>query len=124
MNFSGYDLIGVTVYHGNMQPEEFREFVRGEYAAVADSARLSGAHWLVSEVWFPYKGPFYPFEYSRDGQSLDDLQDDYFRISIEEFQEFSENVPAGYIFMAWTMPGMDVKGRPAEEALQEFFGAK
>ena len=119
LNLSGYDYVGVTVYHGNLGLEEFRNFVRGEYSRLVSSSRVSGADCLVTEVWLPYGGPFYSFTESREGVSLDELQDDYFRISIEELPSSCK----GYVFMAWTMPGMDVRGRPAEQVLREFFGS-
>ena len=121
MNLSGYDLIGITVFHGNLDLEEFRKEVKEEYRAAANSARISNARWMVSEAWFPYGGPFYPETVNRKGELLDELQDDYIRISIDEYLNTPGNPPAGYIFTAWTMPGMDVRGREAERVIRQFF---
>ncbi|RLG20642.1 hypothetical protein DRN74_04955, partial [Candidatus Micrarchaeota archaeon] len=121
LNLSGYDLIGITVRHDEVPLGEFRGYIRNKYADLVSSANVSSADWLVSEAWFPYGGPFYPTTSNRDGESLDELQDDYFQISIEELKKFEENKPKGFIFLAWTMPGMDIRNRPAEQVLHDFF---
>jgi len=121
LNFSGYDLIGITARHDEVPLEEFREYIKNKYDDLVSSANVSNTDWLVSEAWFPYGGPFYSVTTNRNGESLDELQDDYFQISIEELKKFEKNKPVGFIFIAWSMPGMDIENRPAEQVLHDFF---
>lgn len=121
IDVAGYDYVGITIFHGNDPLEEFRERIARQYKILSKVAEKSNAKWLVSEAWFAYGGPFFRETENRAGESLDELQDDYFKISTDEYLRIAENKPAGYIFIAWVMPGMDIKGRPAESVLKEFY---
>ncbi|MCK4428824.1 MAG: hypothetical protein KAU95_00490, partial [Candidatus Aenigmarchaeota archaeon] len=122
INAGGYDYIGITLFHRNKGLVAFREDVREQYSIIADISERNNISWLVSEAWFPYgKKIFYPVETNEDGESLNELQDEYYDISIQEYSEFAGNKPSGYIFCAWLMPGLDVKERTAANSLKAFF---
>lgn len=121
IDVTGYDYVGITISHGNEPVERTGMHISQQYSTLSRVAEISGAQWLVSEAWFPYGGPFYPEAKNEDGESLDELQDDYFKVSIGEYLKITENKPSGYIFIAWIMPGMDIKDRPAEAVLKEFY---
>jgi len=121
IDVTGYDYVGMTISHGTDSLDGFRNRISDQYKRIQDIAKRSNTKWMVSEAWFPYSGPFYQGSVNRNGESLDGLQDDYFRISIEEYKKITENKPVGYIFIAWIMPGMDVKNRPAEKVLEDFY---
>lgn len=116
----GYDFVGITVFHGNDNLESFRKKLSSQYQILKNTAEKSGTKWLVSEAWFAYGGPFFNQTTNRTGESLDELQDDYFEASFEEYLKLTDN-PSGYIFIAWIMPGMDIKNRPAEKVIKEYF---
>ncbi len=119
---AGYDLVGITIFHGNDELGEFRKRIISQYQILKDVAEKSEAMWLVSEAWFAYGGPFFQQTQNKAGESLNELQDDYFQISLDEYLKFTIDKPAGYIFIAWIMPGMDIKNRPAEKVIKEYFG--
>lgn len=119
---TGYDLVGMTIFHGNDPLAEFRKRIANQYKTLKEVAEAGGANWLVSEAWFAYGGPFFQQTQNKAGESLDELQDDYFKISLDEYLKITEGKPAGYIFIAWIMPGMDIKNRPAEKVIKEYFG--
>lgn len=117
---TGYDLVGITIFHGNDSLEEFRKRIISQYQIVSGVAEKSQAGWLVSEAWFAYGGPFFDKTQNRAGESLDGLQDDYFKISLDEYLKIPKR-GAGYIFIAWIMPGMDIKNRPTQQVIKEYF---
>ncbi len=118
MDVSGYDYVGMTISHGNGGKENVRKWLAEHYVILRNIGEKSNAHWLVSEAWFPYGGPWYAATENEDGESLDELQDDYYKISLEEYEEAGGK---DYIFIAWLMPGMEIKGRPAEAVITEYF---
>ena len=120
--YAGYDYIGVAVGHAQQRLEDFRAMLReSHYGLTAEMARLAGCDWIVGEAWISYGARGSPFKENVDGESLDELQDDYYRVLVEEYLGFPGNEPAGFIFCAWRMPGLRVSGRPAEDVLREFF---
>jgi len=127
-DMTGYDYMGLTITptHG-WDLKDFREYVRTEYSMLARVAHKSGSKWYLSEVWMPYGGlpgmeAVDARLRSKYGQSLDELQDDYYRITIEEYLNMTENGPSGYVFHPWDGAGAGVKDRPAEDVIKEFFG--
>jgi len=120
--YRGYDYLGVAIGHGQQGLEGFRIMVRETYyEALAEMARKAECDWIVGEAWISYGAKGSPFYENVEGESLDELQDDYYRIMIEEYLGFSGLKPAGFIFCAWRMSGLRVSGRPAEEVLRAFF---
>jgi len=120
--YRGYDYLGVAIGHGQQGLEGFRIMVRETYyEALAEMARKAECDWIVGEAWISYGAKSSPFYENVEGESLDELQDDYYRIMIEEYLGFSGLKPAGFIFCAWRMSGLRVSGRPAEEVLRAFF---
>ncbi|MBI3103557.1 hypothetical protein HYZ05_01325 [Candidatus Daviesbacteria bacterium] len=117
----GYDLVGITIFHGNDELAEFRKRIRQQYQILQEVAEKSRSEWLISEAWFAYGGPFFQQTQNKAGESLDELQDDYFKVSLDEYLRITEDKPVGYIFIAWIMPGMDIKNRPAERLIKEYF---
>ena len=121
-HYQGYDYLGVAIGHGQQSLEGFRTMVReNNYEPLADMAGRAGCDWIVGEAWISYGAKGSQFYENVEGESLEELQDDYYRIMIEEYLGFSGVKPAGFIFCAWRMPGLRISGRPAEEVLREFF---
>lgn len=118
INVTGYDYVGQTISHGNGNLKNVRNHLITEYKVLKEIGEKSNAKWLVSEAWFPYGGPWYVATKNEDGESLDELQDDYYSMSLEEYQKAGGK---DYIFIAWLMPGMEIKDRPAEAVLREYF---
>lgn len=119
----GYDYIGLDFGHYGNSPEKFRENVKSYFNAFSLSAQQSGNQWLVAELWLPYnqKGQATT---TPDGQSYDELQDDLYQIVFDEYKSFSGAVkPSGLMFIAYLMDGIDIKGRPAEELIRDFFNS-
>lgn len=124
---SGFDYIGIDFSQYSNNLEEFRKSVRGYYQKTSENAKTSGTGWLVGEFWVPYrerKGPTLgEVLRSKDGNvNYDESQDEIYRIATEEYLNFTGEVkPSGFIFIAYIMPSMDIKGRPAEQVLKNFF---
>lgn len=118
IDVSGYDYVGQTISHGNGNLKNVRNHLITEYKVLKEIGEKSNAKWLVSEAWFPYGGPWYSATKNEDGESLDELQDDYYKMSLEEYQKAGGK---DYIFIAWLMPGMEIKDRPAEAVIREYF---
>ena len=119
--YEGYDIIGMTHQHFLKDLDDFREFTMERYQLAETMARLAGAEWMIGEGWFGFSSRYYGTEVNEAGNSLDGLQDEYYRISLEEYEGFSGQSPVGYIFHSWSMVGTKVRGRPAESVLREFF---
>lgn len=121
INMSGYDLIGLDFGHYGQSPEKFRQSVRDYFEAFSRNAKTSRVDWVVGEVWLPYQQPGQPAA-APDGRSYDELQDDLFQIVVDEYRNFTgEPKPIGLFFIAYLMPGLDIKGRPAEAVIKDFF---
>lgn len=95
------------------------------YSILSKVAEKSNASWLISEAWMSYENKFDPIgsTLNEDGESLDELQDDYFGIAGEVYMEFmeTENKPEGFVFISWLIPGEDLRDRPAEQVIKEFY---
>jgi hypothetical protein len=118
-DFAGYDIIGTASTHDNYGLDHARKSIKDVFNHTATIAEETNSGWAVLEAWMPIGGPFWPTSVNEDGESLDILQDDYYRISTEEY--LKRDGGAGYIFHSWTMPISPVKGRPAEQVLTDFF---
>jgi len=73
----------------------------------------------VVEAWHPFGTVL--FKTNADGESLDELQDDYYKVLVEEYLQIKKDKPVGFVFHSWIMPGANVKDRDAENVLKEFF---
>jgi hypothetical protein len=125
IDVSGYDYLGITVGPGNTVNRQtqslpkYREELHDHYQLTNDIAKAAKVEWLVTEGMAIYGGVHYPDMVLNDvGESLDDMQDDYYKVMFEEYLKFK---PAGFIFWAWLMPGADIKDRPAEVEVKKFF---
>lgn len=119
--YIGYDYVGIAICHRFEGLKDYRDTLIGEYSLIADLASESNSEWIVGESFYNYGSLFFPIPINLKGGYLSALQDDYYKISIEEYLEFEENKPVGYIFHSWKMPGTAIKGRPAEDVLSDFF---
>lgn len=119
-DYMGYDIIGTSSGHANFGMEHFKGDTIKEFNRTSYIAKVNNCTWAVVEAWFPIGGPFWPVSVNEDGESLDQLQDEYFRVSIEEYMNYNENA-VGYVFHSWTMPISPVKDRPSEQLLKDFF---
>jgi hypothetical protein len=118
-DYTGYDYVGMAISHGSNNLEDYRLHVKEQYKRITSIALGSNSEWMVLEAWHPFGVAL--FETNVDGESLDELQDDYYKVSVEEYLQIKEDKPAGYVFWSWIMPGANVKGRDAEDVLKEFF---
>lgn len=124
LNVSGYDYLGITITPGPVGLDFFQKDLAKEYANTAQAAKISGAQWLVAEAWFPYNDQHNPSfsKTNNEGQSLDDLQDEYYQVSFDEYLKLTgDEKPAGYMFIAYLMAGMEIKDRPAETVVKDNF---
>lgn len=118
----GYDILAVDFGHYQRGPEEFRAGVRETYALTAAHANRLNTDWMVGEFWNPYVGHDGQALYAPSGQSYKELQDDMLRIATDEYLAFEGSPqPNGFMFIAYLMDGQDVKDRPAEQVLRDFF---
>ncbi|MBN1785847.1 MAG: hypothetical protein JW825_02505, partial [Candidatus Methanofastidiosa archaeon] len=120
-DFTGYDLIGETVIHMGMHPRDFREHIKELYGISSEVAERSSAQWIVAEFWMPYSDEWWPPDYVSEGVDLDQMQDDYFRIAIEEYLAFDGYQPSGFIFISYALDGMGINERPAMGVVDDFF---
>lgn len=118
-DYIGYDYIGIDMSHGNNDLEQFREVVQEGFKNASNVALNSHSEWMVIEAWFPFGTA--RFNTNANGESLDELQDDYVSVLTEEYLKLEENKPAGYVFHSWIMPESKIKDRDAEDVLKEFF---
>ena len=134
-----YDYIGITLDHYMLDPGTFRTVVGSNLDHVAAAARASGTKWMVEETYFYWSevadpwltgnrpnerkaGEIGEWEDADEVARLRDLQDDYFRISLEEYAARAGG--SGYAAGGWLMPGIEISGSPAETVLQEFFAGR
>ena len=118
-DFAGYDIIGTASTHDNYGLDHARISIKDVFNHTATIAEETNSSWAVLEAWMPIGGPLWPTKTNEDGESLDSLHDEYYRISTEEYLKRGGGV--GYIFHSWTMPISPVKDRPAEQVLTDFF---
>lgn len=121
MDVLGYDYIGITVNHKQSKITTFEEDVKRRYQEVSQAATLSQCKWLVAEAWMPYGGRNHPETKNQEEKSLDELQDNYFKITTDEYLSFRGSEPSGFVFISWLMEGMEIRDRPAEKVIREFF---
>lgn len=121
-NVSGYDYLGTTISHGAQSLEQFKTDLKKDYDNLSQAAKNSNCQWLVSEAWMPYDEKFSQAGPGSANINLDEMQDDYFKILTDEYLNFSGTPkPQGFIFIAWLMEGMEIKDRPAEAVIKNFF---
>jgi hypothetical protein len=119
---TGYDYVGNTMGFVGEPLSLFEQELPAILEILRDVAANSGAEWLITEGIVAYGGPFYPeYETDREGTVVDELQDDYYRLIFDQYLSYTDNKPVGFFFTAWLMPGIDVKDRPAEQDIKEFF---
>ena len=85
----GYDVIAYGIGHSFMLDlEEFRRNnIQETFKVSIAQAQAANAEWWVGELYFAYEeafNPNAPAEYATKGQQLQELQDDYHRIVVEE----------------------------------------
>jgi hypothetical protein len=132
-----YDYIGITLDHHELDPGAFRTVIGSNLDHLAEAAHASGTKWMVAETYFywssvadpsrarPHEqkaGEIAEWEDADEVAQLRDLQDDYFRISLEEYAARAGG--SGYTACGWLMPGVEISGSPAETVLQEFFAGR
>lgn len=130
LNPQGYDVVAYTIGHGFiLDLEEFRRNkVRDTYIVSINQAAAENAEWWVGEIYFAYEeafnNPNAPQEYITQSRQLQELQDDYHRIIIEEIDALSlEKRPKGLAVGGYA-PG-SVHPKLTEESkriINNFFG--
>ena len=131
-----YDLVGVTLDHARViDLDAFRTLTAASLNFTSTSASRSGISWGVVETYFywseiadPYTqknldsieaGDVAAWEDQDEVALLRDLQDDYFRIALDEYSALQ----SGSMFDAggWINPGVEIGGSAAETVLSDFF---
>ena len=131
-----YDLVGVTLSHDRViDLEAFRTLTAASLDFTSTSASRSGISWGVVETYFywseiadPYTqenidsieaGDVAAWEDQDEVTLLRNLQDDYFRIALDEYSALQ----GGIMFDAggWINPGVEIGGSAAEAVLSDFF---
>ena len=134
-----YDLVGVTLSHSGVTDlDTFRTFTTASLDFTSTSATRSGIPWGVVETYFywseiadPYTqdnvesiepGDVAAWEDQEKVALLRDLQDDYFRIALDEYYALQ----SGTMFDAggWINPGVEIGGSAAEIVLSDFFSSR
>jgi len=131
-----YDRIGITLDHFRLDPEPFRQVVAADLANVVTSAEASGTDWQVHETYFYFSqvadpgmsdnrpdlaepGTIGDWEDPDEVARLHVLQDDYFRIALDEYDAVGTG--RGFDIGGWVMPGMEVAGSAAADTIRAFF---
>jgi hypothetical protein len=131
-----YDLVGVTLDHYRViDLDAFRALTAASLNFTSTSASRSGISWGVVESYFYWSGIADPYmqenlnsieagdvaawEDQDEVALLRDLQDDYFRIALDEYSALQ----GGSMFDAggWINPGVEISGSAAETVLSDFF---
>jgi hypothetical protein len=131
-----YDLVGVTLdHHRVIDLDAFRALTAASLNFTSTSASRSGISWGVVETYFYWSGIADPYmqenldsieagdvaawEDQDEVALLRDLQDDYFRIALDEYSALQ----GGSMFDAggWINPGVEIGGSAAETVLSDFF---
>jgi hypothetical protein len=131
-----YDLVGVTLDHYRViDLDAFRALTAASLNFTSTSASRSGISWGVVETYFYWSGIADPYmqenldsieagdvaawEDQDEVALLRDLQDDYFRIALDEYSALQ----GGSMFDAggWINPGVEISGSAAETVLSDFF---
>lgn len=118
-DYVGYDYVGMAISHGTANLDNYRTHVKEQFERISDLALGSNSEWMVLEAWHPFGVAI--STKNEDGESLDELQDEYFEVLISEYEQFEGVKPAGFFFHSLIMPGSNVKGRDAEDVLRDFF---
>jgi hypothetical protein len=118
-DYIGYDYVGMAISHGNMNLENYREHIKEQFKRIIDLTFGSNCEWMVLEAWHPFGIAM--FDKNEAGESLDELQDEYYEVLTSEYLQIEEIEPSGFFFHSWIMPGSNVKGRDAEDVLKDFF---
>jgi len=98
----GYDIIAYSIGHNFFTDlEQFRQQkVKTTYDISIAQAQATNSEWWVGELYFAYQDEFNnsnaPVEYTTKSRQLQELQDDYHRIAIEEINALHpEQKPIG-----------------------------
>lgn len=122
---TGYDYTGLTVGHGLLTVvDQFRTKVKSDYQLTIDIAKAAQNSWLITELYLPYEEPSGGIseEYEKRKASLKDLQDDYFKITIEESQALPANQqPKGYMPVGFGPGTFSTLDQAAFNVIQGFF---
>ena len=131
-----YDLVGVTLSHDRViDLEAFRTLTAASLDSTSTSASRSGISWGVVETYFywseiadPYTqenldsieaGDVAEWEDQEEVALLRDLQDDYFRIALDEYSALQGG--SWFDSGGWINPGVEIGGSAAETVLSDFF---
>ena len=115
----GYDYIAIDFNQASDNLEQFRERVKQLYGDLETVATSSNSGWFIAEAWFPHS----QFGLTNaDGESYDGLQDDYYRVALEELENFNGNIePSGFMYVSYMTLDSGIKERPAESVIKEFY---
>ncbi|MBC8195516.1 MAG: hypothetical protein ISR43_00815 [Acidimicrobiia bacterium] len=133
------DIVGTTLDHYEIEDlDVFRSMTSAGLNSLVTSASASGIGWRVVETYFywseiadPYAqddlnsieaGDVAEWEDQELVARLRDLQDDYFRIALEEYGALSGG--RGFDSGGWINPGVEIGGSPAEAVIREFFAGR
>lgn len=110
----GYDLFGYTIGYGySSDLDTFRQKVKETYNSSINSSKQEGNNWLVSEVYLPH---------TPQSQKPPAIQDDYYKITIEEITVLSaEDRPKGFIATGYGPGGFTQLTDETIAVIKDFF---
>ncbi len=129
-NVPGYDYLAPNMSPLGRNLEDWKTYCAQLMEFAAASAKSSGTQWFVGEFWVPHhdrqagSGKAGTVLTTVDGQSYDELQDEFYAAAFEQYLNFSgELKPQGLIFTQYAVPYASIKGRPVETVIKDFFGS-
>ncbi len=122
----GYDVVAYTTGHGFITDlQKVRQEVQRVYSVSQKLAEVNAAEWWVT-TYFAYDeefNPNAPIEYTTLRTQLRDLQDDYYRIAIEEIDALPvEQRPTGFEGGHMPVSPTTKTTDEAKEVVRDFFG--
>ncbi|GEM_PF-1742663 len=128
-NVPGYDYVAPDISPSGRNLEDWKAYFPQLLGYAATAAKNSGSQWFIGELWVPHhdrqagSGKAGKLLTTVDGQSYDELQDEFYAAAFEEYEKFAlEPKPQGLMFTQYAVPYASIKGRPAETVLKDFFG--
>jgi hypothetical protein len=122
---TGYDYTGLTVGHNLLtDTDQFRAKVKNDYQITINIAQAAGHPWLVTELYLPYeeRSGGISEQYEKHGRTFQDLQDDYFQITIEELKALPTNLrPKGYMPVGFGPATFSSLTQAAASVIQDFY---
>lgn len=123
----GYDIYGTGLNTSGAELKDFRDLAKKVYGYAQTNANRQGGGWMVTEFWAPIyeqgpPGKTYPALKTPSGTPYPEIQDQFYKIAIEEYQNWQGPLkPLGFSFTTYLGQHSKIKDRPAEALINEFY---